>query len=330
MYLVFKKFRKFCQPYECAAKVCQKISAGLFFCFSIPVMPISVSADARQNPFTTFDGETLAVYDWPLPTTHHLRAVILIVHGLGEHAWRYERLASELIHMGYVVRAYDQRGHGESVGVKGCLPSRNALLKDFAEVVDDTQTLLCKRHHLPLVVLGHSMGGLVAALWVARHIHKYGNAACPVSALVLSSPALAVPVHLGQRLLLNTLPRWMPNLVINNGINPEYLSHDPDVVAAYKADPLVHHKISPRLAQFLAEGGSRVLAYAGKWNIPTLLLYAGSDRLVDPEGSRRFAALAPKDLVQHHCYPKLYHEIFNELHRQEVVEHLLRWLDRRY
>lgn len=293
-------------------------------------MPTSPSADARQNPFTTFDGETLAIYDWPVPKTDHLRAVVLIVHGLGEHAWRYERLASELIHMGYMVRAYDQRGHGESVGVKGCLPSRNALLKDFAEVVDDTQTLICKRHNLPLVVLGHSMGGLVAALWVARHIHKYGDAPCPVNALVLSSPALTVPVNVGQRLLLNTLPRWMPNLVVSNGINPEHLSHDPEVVAAYKADPLVHDRISPRLGQFLAQGGQRVLAYASKWSVPTLLLYAGSDRLVDPEGSRRFAELAPKDLVQHHCYPKLYHEIFNELHRQEVVEHLLRWLERRF
>lgn len=293
-------------------------------------MPAPSSAHARQNPFTTFDGETLAVYDWPVPENRHLRAVVLIVHGLGEHAWRYERLASELNEMGYLVRAYDQRGHGESVGAKGCLPSRSALLKDLAEVIDDTHSILCKRHRLPLVLLGHSMGGLVAALWVARHIRRHKETPCSVDALVLSSPAFAIPTNAWQRFLLATLPNWLPNLVVGNGLNPEHLSHDPNVVAAYKADPLVHNRISPRLGQFLAEGGKRALAYASQWNVPTLLLYAGSDKLVDPDGSRRFAALAPKGVVHTHCYPHLYHEIFNELHRQEVVEHLLRWLERRY
>lgn len=294
-------------------------------------MPLfSPSDNARKNPFTTFDGETLAVYDWPAPEDHPLRAVVLIVHGLGEHAWRYERLASELNHMGYLVRAYDQRGHGESVGAKGCLPSRHTLVKDLDEMISDVRDTLCKRHRLPLVVLGHSMGGLVSALSVARHIHKYPNIPNPVDALVLSSPALAIPTNLWQRVLLSTLPRWAPHFTVSNGLNPEHLSHDPDVVTAYKKDPLVHDRISPRLGEFLSQGGERVLTYASRWNVPTLLLYAGDDRLIDPQGSRRFISLAPKDVVQSHCFPNLFHEIFNELHRQEVVEQLLLWLERRY
>jgi alpha-beta hydrolase superfamily lysophospholipase len=239
-------------------------------------------------------------------------------------------LASELNRTGYIVRAYDQRGHGESVGAKGCLPARNTLIKDLTEIIEDTRTFLCKRHGLPLVVLGHSMGGLVSALWVAQYMYKGSKKPCPIDALVLSSPAFEIPMGMGQQWLLTTLPRWMPNLTVSNGWNPDYLSHDPDVVAAYKADPLVHDRISPRLGEFLVKGGQRVFDYASKWQVPTLLLYGGNDRLVSPEGSRRFAQLAPKEVVQTHYYPKLYHEIFNELHRQEVLEHLLRWLERRY
>jgi alpha-beta hydrolase superfamily lysophospholipase len=292
-------------------------------------MPALSSPDARQCPFT-FDGETLAIYDWPLPINRHLRAVVLMVHGLGEHAWRYDRLARELIEMGYLVRAYDQRGHGESVGTRGCLPSNNALLKDLTEVIDDTRTGLCKQHRLPLVLIGHGLGGLVATLWVARYTRKHRDTPSPVDALVLSSPALALRLNGWQRLLLATLPRWWPNLTVSHRLKPAWLSHDPQVAASYLTDPLVHDRLSPRLARFVAEGGPRALGYAGQWTVPTLLLYAGDDRWVDPTGSRRFAQSAPKSMLQSHEYPTFFHEVFNELHRQEVVEVLLRWLERRY
>lgn len=284
--------------------------------------------EATQTPFTTFDGHTLAVFDWPLAPRRVPRAVVLIVHGLGEHAWRYDTLATELNAAGYAVRAYDQRGHGESAGQRGCLPSPDTLVRDLNELVEDTRHLLCRHHHLPLVLLGHSMGGLVSALWVARAQAALAGQPLPVQALVLSSPALKTDLTPVQRLLLATLPRWVPHLTVSNGLDPHALSHAADVVAAYQADPLVHDRISPRLGRFIAQGGPEVLAHAPQWRVPTLLMYAGSDLLVNPQGSHRFARMAPAGVVEAHCFEDFFHEIFHEIHRMEAVERLLTWLDR--
>jgi alpha-beta hydrolase superfamily lysophospholipase len=211
--------------------------------------------EAVQTPFTTFDGHTLAVYDWSLPHGVAPRAVVVIVHGLGEHAWRYDRLATELTEAGFAVRAFDQRGHGESAGKRGCLPTQDALVKDLGEFLDDTRATVCARFNSPLVLLGHSMGGLVCALWAARQQALTPFHTVPVDGLLLSSPALDAGLNVWQRTLLATLPSWLPNVTVSNGLDPALLSHDQDVVDAYLADPLVHDRISPLLGRFIADGG---------------------------------------------------------------------------
>lgn len=296
-------------------------------------MPASASfqaIEAVQTPFTTFDGHNLAVYDWTLPHGVAPRAVVVIVHGLGEHAWRYDRLATELTEAGFAVRAYDQRGHGDSAGKRGCLPTQDALLKDLAEFLDDTRTTVCSRFNTPLVLLGHSMGGLVSALWVAREQAQSGFHTLPVDALLLSSPALDAGISMWQRALLAMLPDWLPHITVANGLDPVKLSHDPAVVDDYLADPLVHDRISPLLGRFIADSGPEVLAHAPQWRVPTMLLYAGSDWLVNPQGSRRFAQLAPIGVVQSQCFEDFFHEIFNDTHRGEAVDALVSWLEQRF
>jgi alpha-beta hydrolase superfamily lysophospholipase len=286
--------------------------------------------EAVQTPFTTFDGHNLAVYEWMLPQGVAPRAVVVIVHGLGEHAWRYDRLATELTENGYAVRAYDQRGHGESAGKRGCLPTADALLTDLAELVEDTRSTVCARFNTPLVLLGHSMGGLVSALWVARQQAQSPYRNLPVDALLLSSPALDAGLSVWQRTLLAMLPDWLPNITVSNGLDASKLSHDPTVVDDYLADPLVHDRLSPLLGRFIANGGPEVMARAPQWRVPTLLLYAGSDWLVNPLGSRRFAQRAPIGVVQAECLEDFYHEIFNDTYRAEAVEMLVNWLDQRF
>jgi len=102
------------------------------------------------------------------------------------------------------------------------------------------------------------------------------------------------------------------------------------VVAAYRADPLVHDRISARLARFIADAGPATLALAPHWTVPTLLMYAGDDRLLNPQGSRDFAAVAPKNVVTSVCFDALYHEIFNEQDAEPVFAELKRWLDVRF
>jgi alpha-beta hydrolase superfamily lysophospholipase len=283
---------------------------------------------ATQTPFTTHDGHNLAVFDWPLWASQRPRATVLVVHGLGEHAWRYNALAIELNEWGFAVRAYDQRGHGDSSGKPGCLPQNDTLLHDLADVLDDTRTTHCRQGEVPLILLGHSMGGLVAALHVAHQQATHHTA--PVDALVLSSPAFDPGLGTLQRALLALLPPVLPDITVSNGLDPRLISHDPDVVRDYVGDPRVHNRISPRLGRFIADGGPRVLQQAAQWAVPTLLMYAGADGLVNPEGSRRFAAAAPAEVVQARCFEDMYHELFNEANRFEVLSHLRGWLNERF
>lgn len=279
------------------------------------------ASDSTLSTYTASDGDNLALQDWPLPEGLRLRGVVLLVHGLGEHAGRYDHVARRLNEWGFAVRGYDQYGHGESDGVRGALPVPTRLTDDLADVMESTRGRM--ESGVPLIVLGHSMGGLVASLLLASH-------KVPVDALVLSSPALEPWLNGFQRFLLATLPRLAPNLTVGNGLDPDFISHDPEVVAAYRADPRVHDRISSRLARFIAESGRRVIARAPKWTVPTLLMYAGADKLVNPAGSRAFAAAAPKDVVQAHCFEDLFHEIFNEVDSDPVFETLKRWLDARF
>ena len=262
-------------------------------------------------------GLQLTLRDWPLADPAAVRAQVLIVHGLGEHSGRYEHVAQQLNSWGYAVRSFDLWGHGLSDGERGSMRDEHALLDDLAAVVDHTRKTM--QPGQSLVLLGHSLGGLVAARFVSLRMR-------PIDALVLSSPALDPGLNAFQKVLLATLPGIAPNLRVGNGLQVKYLSHDPAVVAAYQADPLVHDRICARLALFIAQEGREVLAAAPRWNTPTLLLFAGQDKLVSPQGSRDFLKLAPGAIVQSLCFEALFHEIFNEAEAGGVFTALQQWL----
>lgn len=283
-------------------------------------MGFAQAPDAILSPFTARDGENIALRDWPLPHGQAARGVVVLVHGLGEHAARYGRLAAKLNRWGFAVRGYDQYGHGESGGARGALPTPLRLLEDLADVIESTRQRLGAE--LPLIVLGHSMGGLVAADLAVRR-------AAAIDALVLSSPALGARLNAAQKFLLGTLPRMAPNLAVSNGLDPAFLSHDAAVVAAYRADRLVHDRITPRLAQFILDAGPQVVGRGSEWSVPTLLLYAGADRMVDPAASDAFARAAPRELVSVRRFEGLYHEIFNEPDPAPLAA-LRQWLDERF
>jgi len=286
------------------------------------------------TPLTASDGENLAFYNWqPEDSSQQLgraglqiRGVVLIVHGLGEYAGRYDHVAATLHGWGFEVRAYDQRGHGESGGKAGTLPSNTALLDDLADVVDDIRQQYPKQ---PLILLGHSMGGLVAARFVSLGIR-------PMDALVMSSPALDAGLGRFQRWLLRVLHGALPNLRLRNGLNANFISRNPQAVKAYLKDRLVHNKISLRLGQFIATAGPCVMADAAHWRTPTLLMYAGADRLVNPAGSDEFASLAATSTavkpgtVTAKRFDGCYHELFNEPEAGQVFESLKSWLDARF
>lgn len=254
-----------------------------------------------RGALRTRDGWQLAVYDWPVEGA---ALTALIVHGLGEHAGRYELLARWLNSKGVAVRAYDQFGHGHSEGPRGGLLREGQLPEHLGDLAAATMTEPSFANR-PLALIGHSLGGLVVASAIRRDL------VAPELA-VLSSPALAVRMASWQRAAVKVLPRLAPALTLGNGLDPSKLSHDPQIVADYLADPQVHDRICARLGAFVALEGENVLASASRWATPTCVLYAGDDRAVDPSGSRAFAAAAPSNIVKAQCFPAMYHEIFNE------------------
>lgn len=270
------------------------------------------------------DGVTLCIREWPKADAH---GTVLIVHGLGEHIGRYERVASRLVAAGWRVAGYDQRGHGSSTGARGALARDDDLLRDLALVIDAVRIGAAGA---PLVLLGDSMGGVVAARFVAESLPPNARAAWrrDVDALVLASPALDAGLSLTQKLMLALLPPIVPWLAVNNGLDADDLSRDAATVAAYRLDPLVHDRITGRLARFIVGAGREVRERAARWSVPTLLLWAGADAVVAASGSAEFAAAAPRAVVQSRCFGGLAHEIWNEPERDAVFAVLLEWLAR--
>ena len=273
---------------------------------------------------TARDGTELRLHHWP--TTGAARGTVHLVHGLGEHSGRYQALAQTLNSAGWHAAGLDLRGHGESAGPRGGIPDAQALLSDLSIAIDRLRGIGAPGPH---VLLGHSMGGLIAARFVAAEL--LGPAPTwfrHVDGLVLSSPALDPGLNVFQRALLRTLAPLAPRLPLGNGLKPAWICRDADVVRRYAEDPLVHDRVTPRLVRFIVDSGRQVIACAPRWKLPTLLMWAGADRCVAPSGSAAFAAAAPTEMVDSKPWPGLFHEIFNEPERDQVTTQLLQWLGR--
>lgn len=286
-------------------------------------MSVTSRSSLPRPSLSALPGEVgqLAVFDWAMPASHPL-GTVLLVHGLGEHAGRYGEVAAHLHQWGFAVRAYDQQGHGQSEGPRGDLLRPGSLQADLCRVIDDTR----QRPALmdtPLILLGHSMGGLVVARTLAEGLRT-------VDAAVLSSPALGAFPNFLQKMLLATLPRVVPHLCVDNGLNADLVSRDPDVVKAYQADPLVHRRIATGLAAWILSQGEQTLRDAPQWQVPTLLLYARQDKLVNAQATAEFADAAPQAVVQAQCFEAMYHEIFNDPDSAQVFAALKAWLLARF
>lgn len=274
-----------------------------------------------METLTTGDGLRLYLRRWPAPGPAH--GTVQIVHGLGEHIGRYEALAAALNAAGWHVAGHDHRGHGRSEGARGTIAGAQCLLADLGAVTDRV------REGPRLVLLGHSLGGLIAARFVAESLRGPAESwVRDVDGLVLSSPALDAGLGAAQKLALAVAGRVAPDLRLSNGLKPEWISRDPEVVRRYEQDPLVHDRVTARLVRFIVDAGQLVLHRAPHWQVPTLMMWAGADRCVAPAGSAAFAAAVPAGVLTAQAFPGLYHEIFNEPERQHVLDCLTRWLAR--
>jgi acylglycerol lipase len=246
------------------------------------------------------------------------RAVVALVHGLGEHSGRYEHVAERLTGAGLAVRAIDLRGHGRSPGPRG--DTR------FGPAVADLEALVrrCGERGAPVLVYGHSLGALIAALWLVR------EPAPPVAGAVLSAIGLhsalreqAVKVRAAR-----ALGRVLPRVRVKSGIDPATLSRDPTVVAAYRADKLVHDTASLGFGLDALEAIDEIAAGAPRVEVPLLVIHGAEDRVAYASGARELAALAPSATTLH-VYDGLFHEIHHEPERERVLDDVLAWVEAR-
>jgi alpha-beta hydrolase superfamily lysophospholipase len=249
------------------------------------------------------------------------RGVVVVSHGYAEHSGRYRPFAEWLAGRGVATVKLDHRGHGTSEGPRG-------HCRDFGEFVFDLRCLVDLVDEwwpgVPRLLFGHSMGGLIAFLYLLDH----GDTVC---AGALSSPAFALP-PLGPRwqlTLARLLGRVAPRVAFTTGLDPDALARDPDVGRAYVADPLVHRAATAGFVRAIALAQARALAEAGSIAVPLLVLQAEADRLVDPAGTAAIAARlgADGELVMLEGY---YHELLNEptAERAKVLQLLDDWFDR--
>ena len=255
---------------------------------------------------------------WKVQSGMERRGTALLVHGLGEHSGRYGHVAHALNQVGFDVWAHDHRGFGRSGGGRARIPERETLIEDTRLVFGELRK---REGGPPPLLLGHSMGGAIAARAVT------GGLVEP-RALVLSSPGLRSYISPLMRAITRSLEFVLPNQAVPHGLPLHTISHDAAVLAESATDALNHALITPRMTMFILEAGEAAIRDAGKLQVPALIQAAGDDKLVDPSGAKDFTAAAPTGLCTLKLYPGLWHEIYNEREpdRSAVLEDLKAWL----
>ncbi len=250
------------------------------------------------------------------------RALVALVHGLGEHSGRYAALASDLVKSRFTCVSLDLPGHGETTGPRGDIPSWDKLRDQIVPAMfTATRGLPGQPPQLPNVLLGHSMGAVIALDHALAHPRG-------LSALVLSAPALRAAMPPWWKLALANVARIAsPAGGFPNGLDPDGLSRDPEVVRAYRADPLVHDRISPRSYFSFTEAAQRCRLNIRGLQVPTLMFQGMADRLVDPKGALEAAGAAPHDMMRFVTWSDAYHESMNDVGRENVIRDVATWLD---
>lgn len=249
------------------------------------------------------------------------RGTVIITHGMAEHSECYHPLAKVLAENGWYVMGWDLRGHGRSEGKRGYVQDFSFFRQDLAAFVQLAQ----RQSHIPkspLVLFGHSMGGLITLQYLVQPDTPKPDAA------VFSSPALGLTVKVPaiKEMIAHVAEKWLPTLTLHNEINYDILSRDEQMQQAYPRDNLRHDKISPGVFLGMQRAFEEVAQHAHEISIPVLFQISGDDRLVSAAASRDVFAKMPNKRNQLIVYPDSMHEIYNDLDRETVIADLKRFL----
>jgi alpha-beta hydrolase superfamily lysophospholipase len=280
---------------------------------------LTTTMDARDISVPAADGLDLKARWWPVSNP---RAIVVVAHGFGEHGGAYAHVAQAV---GQAVDAdflaVDFRGHGRS-------PGRRGVVRKYEELVEDLRASVVwarrRRPDLPVFVMGHSNGGQVALRLALGPLDG-------VAGVVVSNPSIrvAMPVPAAKLRLGKVLLSLAPWITLSANTRSAWLTRDPAMQEMYRSDGLRHNRISPPLFFGMVEGGEMLLARAGEFRLPILVLIGGRDPVVSPQSTREFHERLGSDDKTLLLYPKMLHEPFNELGREQVFDDLSRWLAQR-
>jgi acylglycerol lipase len=261
------------------------------------------------------DGITFYSQTW-LPAVKP-KAIINLIHGLGDHSTRYDAWARQFAENGYIFRSFDLRGHGRSDGKRGYSSNYQKLIADITMFIH-----LGKEEFpdLPVFLYGHSLGGNLVINYAIQNI-------LDVNGLIITSPWFE-PVNKSSKIksmLASFLCNYIPGLSVNNGLKAEDISRDLRVVHDYKNDPLVHERISLRLAIEVIEAGAKACVSIYKINAPMLIMHGNADRITSCKASRNFV----RNCSEKTTYVEWeggYHELHSDLDRDKVFRSIVDWL----
>lgn len=254
------------------------------------------------------------------PIDREVQAVIGLVHGFCEHSGRYRSLVEALVPYGFVIHALDHRGHGHSGGERGHVHRFDHYRWDLHQWI--RQTIDPEKGALPFFLIGHSMGGLITLDYALHHPNRLRGIVVsgPMLRLRLKVPAVKV---LAGRLLSRVAPRF----TLPNELDSRMLSHDPKVVKAREEDPLIKDVASSRWFTESMKASQQILQSASRLQVPALLMHGGDDPLTDPKATQEFFEALPISDKKWVEWPGMYHEIFNEIDRDQVFEVVRVWLE---
>lgn len=268
------------------------------------------------STFRSSDGLQLYLQGWE--PDEGVRAVICLIHGLGEHSGRYAHIAHFLLSSGYAVISFDLRGHGNSEGIRGHFPSIDVVLQDL-----DALLLVARERYpdVPVFLYGQSLGGILVLTYVLRYKPE-------LAGVVSSSPGLrtALEKQKGKIALARLLVIVAPSMTLPSGLDTHALSHDEKVVLNYVQDPLVHDRASLSFANTMLKAIQWTYQHASEFDLPLLMMHGTADWVAYYQGSQEFANLVQGDVTLK-LWEGLYHEVHNEPEKEEVLNYLLGWLE---
>lgn len=249
------------------------------------------------------------------------KAVVVLVHGLGEHCGRYAHVAAAFNQAGYALLTMDLPGHGQTGGTRGHIPSTGMVMELIHQRLEEAHR---RFPQLPRFLYGHSMGGNLVLYFTLNRKPK-------IEGIIVTSPGLGTgePVPAWKMALGNALYNLAPSALMANGLDREGLSHDRAVIDRYISDPLVHDRISARLGMDLIRNGIWIIENAAAFPplLPILLMQGSADHVVSPQKTQQLATGLAEKKLTYRVWDGYFHELHNEPQKDQVIRTMIDWMD---